>query len=182
MNSQTRAVLAFLLLGAVLVPMAVLVSHLFPKAEGVDALPVAVPPGLTVPSSATPANAEAPSPGEETAPHLLQRPSLSRTQIAFAFAGEIWTVPREGGDARRLVTGQLRNYRPIFSPDGSQIAYTGILDGNADVYVVPSGGGEPKRLTYHPSGDWAVGWTPDGASIVFNSMRATPRDLPKLFT
>src|SRR5262249_16790655 len=133
MNPQMRTVLAFSLFGAALVAAAVWVSHVLPPAEGVDTLPVALRPGLTAPNTASSASPEAPSPDAETAPRLLQRPSLSRNAIAFAFAGEIWTVPREGGDARRLVTGQLRNYRPIFSPDGSQIAYTGVVDGNPDV-------------------------------------------------
>ena len=69
------------------------------------------------------------------APLLLQHPSLSATQVAFDYAGEIWTVPREGGIARRLVSGQRQNAKPIFSPDGTQIAFTGIYDGNIDVYV-----------------------------------------------
>ncbi|HZM51026.1 MAG TPA: hypothetical protein VFE68_11055, partial [Vicinamibacteria bacterium] len=56
-------------------------------------------------------------------PLLLRHPTVSRDTIAFEFAGEIWTVPREGGTARRLVAGQGRSGAPIFSPDGSQIAY-----------------------------------------------------------
>jgi len=115
-------------------------------------------------------------------PRLLQDPSVSATRIAFAFAGEIWTVSREGGDATRLVSGQLRNRRPIFSPDGASIAFTGTYDENADVYVVSAGGGEPRRLTHHPGPDEALGFTPDGKKILFGSMRRTPRDLPKLFT
>ncbi|MCK6685358.1 MAG: PDZ domain-containing protein [Thermoanaerobaculia bacterium] len=115
-------------------------------------------------------------------PRLLQDPSLSATRIAFAFAGEIWTVPREGGEASRLVSGQLRNRRPVFSPDGATIAFTGIYDENADVYVVASGGGEPRRLTHHPGPDIALGFTPDGKKVIFASMRRTVRDLPKLFT
>jgi tricorn protease len=115
-------------------------------------------------------------------PRLLQEPSVSATRIAFAFAGEIWTVPREGGEATRLVSGQLRNRRPVFSPDGSSIAFTGTYDENEDVYVVAAGGGEPRRLTHHPGPDVAMGFTPDGRRVVFGSMRRSPRDLPKLFT
>ena len=91
-------------------------------------------------------------------------------------------APRGGGEAVRLVSGQLRNSRPIFSPDGSQIAFTGVYDGNTDVYVVPASGGEARRLTYHPSSDEAVGWTPDGSRVIFRSMRRSPRDLDQLFT
>ena len=115
-------------------------------------------------------------------PLLLQHPTLSRDAIAFEFAGEIWTVARDGGVARRLVAGQGRNGQPVFSPDGSLIAFTGTYDQNADVYVVPVAGGQPTRLTYHPGPDEAVGWTPDGKAILFRSGRKTYRDLRQLFT
>jgi tricorn protease len=115
-------------------------------------------------------------------PLLLQHPTLSRDAIAFDFAGEIWTVARAGGPARRLVAGQGRNSTPIFSPDGSLIAYTGTYDENIDVYVVPAAGGEPVRLTYHPGPDVPVGWSPDGKSILFFSARKTYRDLLQLYT
>ena len=113
---------------------------------------------------------------------LLQHPSLSADSIAFDYAGEIWTVARTGGTAVRLVTGQGRLSRPIFSPDGRQIAFTGNYDGNTDVYVVDTAGGQPRRLTWHPGADTAVGWTPDGKSVLFNSPRDVPRDLDMLYT
>ena len=119
---------------------------------------------------------------EPARPLLLQHPTLSATRIAFAFAGQIWTVAREGGEARCLVAGQGRCQHPIFSPDGSAIAFSASYDGNLDVYVVPAAGGEPRRLTYHPGPDEAVAWSPDGRNILFNSLRSTARDLPQLFS
>jgi tricorn protease len=116
-----------------------------------------------------------------TPPLLLQHPSLSATQIAFDYGGEIWTVPRDGGRAEPLVAGQGRNSGPIFSPDGRMIAFTGTYDGNTDVYVVPAAGGQPRRLTWHPAPDEALGWTPDGKSVLFHSLRG-PRDLADLYT
>jgi len=113
---------------------------------------------------------------------LLQSPTVSKTQIAFAYGGDIWIGSREGGEARRLVTGMDRLSNPIFSPDGMLVAYTGEYDGNTDVYVVAAAGGEPRRLTYHPGADQAVGWTPDGKSILFVSHRDSPTDSNKLFT
>ena len=115
-------------------------------------------------------------------PLLLQSPTLSQTQIAFAYGGEIWIVSRNGGDARRLVTGSDRLGGPIFSPDGTLIAYTGNYHGNDDVYVVPAAGGEPRRLTYHPGADDAVGWTPDGKNVLFTSQRASYSDPRQFFT
>jgi tricorn protease len=114
-------------------------------------------------------------------PLLLQHPSLSANEIAFDYGGEIWTVGRNGGRATRLVTGEGQLSAPIFSPDGSEIAFTGKYDGNTDVYVVPAAGGEPRRLTWHPGDDVALGWTPDGRSILFRSQQASVRDLDQLF-
>ncbi len=110
-------------------------------------------------------------------PLLLQKPALSKTHIAFTFAGDLWIVPRDGGEATRLTTGVGYEASPIFSPDGSMIAFTGQYDGNVDVFVVPSSGGVPRRLTYHAGQDSAVAWTPDGKSILLRSSRnsSTPR-------
>jgi tricorn protease len=102
-------------------------------------------------------------------PLLLRFPTVSKTQIVFNYAGDLWTVSRDGGDARRLTSGTGVETLPHFSPDGSMIAFTGEYDGNRDVYVVPSTGGVPRRLTYHPADEYVAGWTPDGKKIVFNS-------------
>lgn len=111
---------------------------------------------------------------------LLRQPTLSRTQIAFSYAGDIWVVPRQGGMARRLTAGVGSAMSPRFSPDGGMIAYTAKVDGNADVYVIPSNGGVARRLTFHPSDDQVVGWTPDG-KILFTSDRNTFSPTSKLF-
>jgi tricorn protease len=115
-------------------------------------------------------------------PLLLQKPTLSRTQIAFAYAGELWSVPREGGEARLLTSGGGTKSNPVFSPDGSMIAFTGDYDGNVDVYVMPSGGGVPRRLTHHPAADDVIGWTPDGQQVLFRSPRNHYAGHDQLFT
>ena len=115
-------------------------------------------------------------------PQLLQTPTLSRTHIAFAHGGDLWTVPREGGDAARLTTGVGVESRPYFSPDGEWLAFTGEYDGNFDVYVVAASGGVPRRLTYHPGADVAQGWTKDGRGILFRSGRNSYSRFSRLFT
>ncbi len=104
---------------------------------------------------------------------LLRMPTVSATQIAFAYANNIWIVDRAGGLARRLTSFQGQTSNPHFSPDGKWIAFSGEYGGNIDVYVVSAEGGEPRRLTWHPSPDLVQGWTPDGASILFSSTRAS---------
>src|SRR5438874_9072765 len=90
-------------------------------------------------------------------PLLLREPTVSKTDIVFSHAGDLWSVPRTGGEAKRLTVGTGQETNPHFSPDGQWIAFTGQYDGNTDVYVVPVAGGVPRRLTYHPAGDAVVG-------------------------
>jgi tricorn protease len=123
------------------------------------------------------------SQAQTVTPTLLQKPAVSKTQVAFAYAADLWIVGRDGGEATRLTTGIGIESYPVFSPDGSILAFTGQYDGNTDVYVIPANGGVPKRLTFHPGVDEVVGWTPDGKSILFRSNRNSysPR-FTRLFT
>ena len=108
-------------------------------------------------------------------PLLLENPTVSRTKIAFSFAGDIWLVDRSGGAAQRLTTNPAREGYPTFSPDGSQIAFVRLnpLAGPFawDVYMVPVSGGEARRVTYHPDLDLPLNWTPDGQRILIMSFR-----------
>jgi tricorn protease len=115
-------------------------------------------------------------------PLLLQKPALSKTRIAFTFAGDLWIAPREGGEAVRLTTGVGFETNPIFSPDGAMIAFAGQYDGNTDVFVVPSSGGSPRRLTWHPAADIAIAWTPDGKNLLLRSSRASYSRFQRFFT
>src|SRR5450432_3672710 len=101
---------------------------------------------------------------------LLREPTMSRTQIVFGYDGDLWTVRRTGGDARRLTIGAGAS-RPFFSPDGKWLAFTGKREGEAQVYVMPAAGGAPRRLTDHPYGDATIGWSDDGQAIIIRSDR-----------
>jgi tricorn protease len=113
---------------------------------------------------------------------LLRKPTISKTQIAFSYGGDLWIVDRNGGEARRLTSDVGIEIDPIFSPDGSMIAFTGEYDGNEDVYVIPAAGGIPKRLTSHPGSDQVVGWTRDGKRILFRSSRDSYSRFTQLYT
>jgi tricorn protease len=115
-------------------------------------------------------------------PLLAQHPSLSRTHIVFAFAGDLWLMGRDGGPASRLTTGVGIESDPFFSPDGTLIAFSGQYDGNTDVFIIPAAGGIPRRLTYHPGADEVVGWKPDGKRVIFRSTRNSFSPVPALFT
>ncbi len=110
--------------------------------------------------------------GEPT--KMLRTPTVSATQIAFAYANNIWMVERAGGMARRLTSFQGQTTNPHFSPDGKWIAFSGEYAGNIDVYVVPAEGGEPKRLTWHPGADTGAGLD---ARRQVDSLRLGARDV-----
>jgi tricorn protease len=116
------------------------------------------------------------------APLILHSPTLNRTDIVFSFAGDLWTVPRDGGAARRLTTGPGVETNPQFSPDGTRIAFTGEYDGNVDAYVMPAVGGVPRRITWHPADDTVLGWTPDGKRVLVTSSRTSYSRFSKLFS
>jgi tricorn protease len=103
---------------------------------------------------------------------LVASPAVSAHRAAFLYAGDLWTCAPDGGTALRLTTRGGCIGTPRFSPDGTWIAYTAVLEGNADVWVIPAIGGEPRRLTWHPGADVVQDWTPDGKAVLFTSGRA----------
>jgi tricorn protease len=115
-------------------------------------------------------------------PHILQQPAISHDLVAFGYAGDLWVAPRTGGRATRLTTGVGIESAPVFSPDGSTIAFTGEYDGNTDVFTVPVTGGVPKRITFHPANDSAVAWSRDGKNIIFRSDRTAASRYTQLFS
>src|SRR5215510_6873815 len=88
--------------------------------------------------------------GEEN-PLWLRYPAISPDggTIAFAYKGDIYSVPASGGVAAPLTIGEAYDFGPVWSHDGRSIAFASDRYGNFDVYVMPSTGGEAQRLTFH---------------------------------
>ncbi len=102
---------------------------------------------------------------------LIEHVTINKTHIVFSYAGDIWAVERAGGDARRLTETPADEGFPVFSPDGSRLAFSRQIGGDWDVFIMPAAGGEARRLTYMPEHDLVMNWTPDGRSILFRSHR-----------
>ena len=60
---------------------------------------------------------------------------------------------------------------PVWSPDGSKIAFTSLRDGNQDIYVMNADGSSSIRLTSDPKPDSGPTWSPDATRIAFTSDR-----------
>ncbi len=85
---------------------------------------------------------------DEGQTRLLRFPATNGTSIVFSYAGQLYSVPMQGGVARRLTDAPGYAIFPRFSADGAQLAFTAQYDGNTEVFVMPADGGVPKRLTY----------------------------------
>lgn len=89
-----------------------------------------------------------------------------RTTVAGADVRRLWTVPWRGGRPRQLTTGRHADFAPLFSPDGTMVAFLSNREAGVDqVWVVPVAGGEPRRLTSFKRGAVAHAWSPDGRSL-----------------
>lgn len=91
-----------------------------------------------------------------------QHPNVRGNQIVFCAEGDVWTVPLEGGLARRLTTHAEQETNPAISPDGQTVAYTANYEGPSEVYTMPINGGLPVRWTFDGDRSRVNGWTPDG--------------------
>lgn len=106
------------------------------------------------------------------APLLIGRVAHNQTHIAFTYAGKIWIAPKTGGAARRLTTTENEETNPVFSPDGTKIAFSRLNGGDWDVFVIAAdGAGEARRITMMAESDYMTAWTPDGKEVVFQTTR-----------
>ncbi len=112
---------------------------------------------------------------------LMRYPDINKNLIAFVYAGDIWSVDANGGDARRLTSHPGMELFPKISPDGKWIAFSGEYSGSRQIYVMPSEGGTPRQLTFYnsvgmmpPRGgfdDVPLDWTSDSKNILFRANR-----------
>src|SRR5437660_11169848 len=84
---------------------------------------------------------------QESAKPSFAEPGISPdgSMIAFASGGDIWEVPSRGGDARLLVSHPAADSRPMYSPDGSRLAFTCTRTGHGDGYVLTLSTGARTR-------------------------------------
>lgn len=114
---------------------------------------------------------------------LLRFPDIRKDLVAFVYAGDIWSVNAQGGDARRLTSHEGLELFPKISPDGQWIAFSGEYSGSRQVFVMPAEGGTPRQLTWYnsvgvmpPRGGFdhvVLDWTPDSKQVLIRANRTT---------
>ena len=103
---------------------------------------------------------------------VARRAARSHTPATTLSAPDIVVSRIYEGLLQRPAKGQGNNYLPVFSPDGTRIAFMSTRDGNAEIYVMNVDGSNLRRLTNHPADDVTPTWSPSGGQIAFTSDRS----------
>ena len=102
-------------------------------------------------------------------------PGTARTAACAPYT-EIYVMDRDGSNVRRTDNAVLDVF-PMFSPDGTKIAFNSPRDGNTELYAMNADGSAQTRLTDRPGGDSQPSWSPDGQKIAWRSSPVGPIEI-----
>ena len=97
----------------------------------------------------------------------IQYPAISPdgSTIVFSWQGDIWSVPRTGGNAVRLTVHSAPDTRPVWFVDGSRFAFASSRYGSSDVFTVKPDGTDLRRITFDSSSELPTAVSPDGRFV-----------------
>ncbi len=96
--------------------------------------------------------------------------SRDGTRVAWITVpeGTLWQSKPDGTDRRELTFAPMQSSEPRWSPDGTQIAFSGQEPGKPlEIYIVPAAGGVPEQMTSGESNNGDPSWSPDGDALAF---------------
>jgi len=96
--------------------------------------------------------------------------------IVFTYRGDLYRVPASGGAALALTTHPAHDFMPVWSRDGTHIAFASNRHGNFDVFVMPASGGEARRLTLHSADELPYAFEAGDAAVLFGAARQDAAD------
>ncbi|MET0510406.1 MAG: hypothetical protein ABW135_01820 [Thermoleophilaceae bacterium] len=85
---------------------------------------------------------------------------------------DIWVINADGtGETRLTSAASGGDDDPVFSPDGTRIAYHSLRGTQSDIYVMNADGTNQLPVAPSASNEFDVDWSPSGAKLVFASNR-----------
>src|SRR5689334_10236689 len=101
----------------------------------------------------------------------VSQPALSVApdgrSFVFNLLGHLYRLPAQGGAATQLTFGPYYDSEPVFSPDGSRIAFVSNRDSSdGNICVLELSTGRTTQLT-HEFQTGTPAWSPDGKTIAF---------------
>lgn len=82
----------------------------------------------------------------------------------------LWLVDADGGNNQPLTGRDAGESNPVWSPDGTRIAFTSSTDKGAEIYVYWLDSGKSSRLTQLERSPSGLAWSPDGSRIAFSML------------
>jgi len=87
--------------------------------------------------------------------------------MVFELLGDLYTLPIEGGEARRVTSGMAFDNQPRYSPDGKRIVFLSDRDGAENVWIASADGSDPRQVSREQKDTYtSPSWTPDGEYIL----------------
>ena len=114
------------------------------------------------------------TPGRKTDPVISpdgKRIVFTVGTVDTSSASPLWSVNSDGTGLVQLTNDGAIDYRPTWSPDGSQIAFVSTRDGNAEIYVMNADGTGQVNVSNNAASDNSPAWSPSGSTILFDSDR-----------
>jgi tricorn protease len=90
-------------------------------------------------------------------------------RIAFSVHGEIFTAPVEEGDLRPVTHSAWREVSPVYSPDGSRIAFVSDSSGREEIWIAPVDAGPAERISDVDALKQGIGFSPDGKFLAYTA-------------
>lgn len=97
--------------------------------------------------------------------------------IAFSYMGNIYTVPSVGGEAKQLTTNESYDGTPLWSPDGTELAFASNREGSMDVFVMSAQGGQARRVTTHSFNEYPAAWLGKDSLLIRRAGNPTVSEL-----
>ncbi|MCM2274729.1 MAG: S9 family peptidase [Candidatus Didemnitutus sp.] len=107
------------------------------------------------------------SPDGRTAVFTVQEWSVEKNKATT----NLWLVEVASGAVRRLTTAPTSDSAPVWSPDGSRLAFLSKRgeDEQTSLYVIPLAGGEAEKILELPYALANPKWMPDGQGLVVST-------------